>query len=485
MNYTPFDAEEWLEEGPREEEVEAVARPVIRAVLDALRLVMSGGPGSGHRGHRGIPGHRGGSLPDEGPKEEEEKPPRTRAPKPAKVEPTKPVAPPEPTGTRPKPASAPVLSRNGLAQAYDKRIVSRMAADYARGRYKGAVNSWAEYLALGIAKVGGQYANLFDRYIVPQIRDAYSQRMGVDPTPEQLQAEVANFMDKAAQSPYDAYAEKQEAAAAQAGYQSLETRPISDLAAVPEGERWDNVRHGFEMVDQVLAMPDLTSRLAQPTTDLKLPIVETRAGTRLGVYYPQGTEVRQMSFNLQDADKHEAITVAHETGHAIDHLVFGIGSKEGTELYTWLTRADPDHSEEALADVIVSHGGMASIAHEQAADLMPFVEVMDTLKETDTYQDLRAYHAQDITITRPDGREAQIRYSTKFMSEARSNIEVFARGFEQYIATKSGDPEMRAEITTLQARVQQGRPPMVWPDDEFAPIVSAFDRLFESRGMLK
>lgn len=36
------------------------------STVKVVRVVLKGGPGSGHHGHRGIPGKRGGSLPGKG-----------------------------------------------------------------------------------------------------------------------------------------------------------------------------------------------------------------------------------------------------------------------------------------------------------------------------------------------------------------------------------------------------------------------------------
>ena len=34
--------------------------------MTEYRIRLKGGPGSGHYGHKGIPGHQGGSLPKDG-----------------------------------------------------------------------------------------------------------------------------------------------------------------------------------------------------------------------------------------------------------------------------------------------------------------------------------------------------------------------------------------------------------------------------------
>lgn len=59
--------------------------------------------------------------------------------------------------------------------------------------------------------------------------------------------------------------------------------------------------------------------------------------------------------------------------------------------------------------------------------------------------------------------------------------EMFARAFHQYVATKTRDPHLLAELEHV--RGDRFLSFQFWPDDEFAPIERAFDELFRERGI--
>jgi hypothetical protein len=60
--------------------------------------------------------------------------------------------------------------------------------------------------------------------------------------------------------------------------------------------------------------------------------------------------------------------------------------------------------------------------------------------------------------------------------------EMFARAFTQYITRRSGDSELTAQLESKQRDEVLGCE--VWQDDEFEPIMLAFDELFDKAGIL-
>jgi hypothetical protein len=78
------------------------------------------------------------------------------------------------------------------------------------------------------------------------------------------------------------------------------------------------------------------------------------------------------------------------------------------------------------------------------------------------------------------------RLSAKSKSYLRSNHEIFARAYSQWIAIKSKDPEM---MTVLRSR--QGKPvdgieyPVHWDDDDFVPLYKEIENIFKKIQWLK
>jgi hypothetical protein len=61
---------------------------------------------------------------------------------------------------------------------------------------------------------------------------------------------------------------------------------------------------------------------------------------------------------------------------------------------------------------------------------------------------------------------------------------MFARSFEQWVALRSGDPALVAEIHN-KWRTLNYSTDHYWTDDEFTPIAEALDEYFTRKGMLR
>lgn len=132
-------------------------------------------------------------------------------------------------------------------------------------------------------------------------------------------------------------------------------------------------------------------------------------------------------------------TIVHETGHLLDHQGGIGGAKPGTF-------ASRDPSNEALAEwreAVSQSRAPRWIEEMRGAELRP------------------GYFADD-----------------KFIDYLLDPIELFARSYEQYIATRSGNATMLAAID----KAADGVYAMQWGPTDFAPIAQAFDNLFRSMG---
>ena len=66
------------------------------------------------------------------------------------------------------------------------------------------------------------------------------------------------------------------------------------------------------------------------------------------------------------------------------------------------------------------------------------------------------------------------------------DTEMFARSYAQYIATKSQDVAMLAELDEIRTpRSAQFSYPTQWQNDDFEPIAQAFDEMFKELEWLK
>ena len=94
-------------------------------------------------------------------------------------------------------------------------------------------------------------------------------------------------------------------------------------------------------------------------------------------------------------------------------------------------------------------------------------ELLDKIRASDTVQSIERWPDDDDRhyVLRPE--------------------ELFARAYAQWVGWKSGSPTMKSELNdtlraaSLRQRLRQ------WPHDEFLPIASAMDRLFERAGWLE
>jgi len=76
--------------------------------------------------------------------------------------------------------------------------------------------------------------------------------------------------------------------------------------------------------------------------------------------------------------------------------------------------------------------------------------------------------------------------TTKSKSYLKSNHEIFARAYSQYIAVKSKNPEMLADLKTRQGKPENGKPyPVQWDDDDFIPLYNEIETIFKQIGWLK
>ena len=162
--------------------------------------------------------------------------------------------------------------------------------------------------------------------------------------------------------------------------------------------------------------------------------VSSAAGKAYGVYVHKlgGAPAR---IGVSSKAPHKLNTAAHELGHFIDHQALGSPGRFASE------------SSPLLAD-------WRTVAMDSAP--------------------LKAIEEQI-------GKGGVIRDYFEYLARPR---ETWARAYAQFIATRTGDAAMLAELATMRALPKVG-PMLVWSAEEFAPIAREIEAAFKAKGWIK
>lgn len=156
----------------------------------------------------------------------------------------------------------------------------------------------------------------------------------------------------------------------------------------------------------------------------RIPIHGRPAKRFLGLYSWSGT--RPTGINIVPTGNWPGMTAVHEIGHFLDHQVLGL------------------------------RGQFASVS---APALHAWREAVQATAAVRTIAQLPSRQRGD--FIRPE--------------------ELWARSYAQYIATRSQDPALRAQLDKIRAG---GQPWRQWSDEDFAPVAAAIDALFKGKGWL-
>jgi hypothetical protein len=248
-------------------------------------------------------------------------------------------------------------------------------------------------------------------------------------------------------------------------------RSAAELLRVPRTTRWQPVRDAAEAINAVHGLPsDLPA----------VKVVEVRFGMqrlgRLVVQVNRATGevmVRNLGIQLprEGEDKtgiseHAALTTAHEFGHYMDWTLFRTQSQPSGDWGNMVGR--PQQGSRGLW--YEGNGGET------------LVGVMTAIKESDAYSQLE--HFQSVALPWPgDDSGAKLVYDYQTTRYLREPEELFARGYAQWIAERSGNEDMLRGVENYREAARVGHAPQAWEPEDFEPIGKAFDALFLDRGL--
>lgn len=156
-----------------------------------------------------------------------------------------------------------------------------------------------------------------------------------------------------------------------------------------------------------------------------------------------------MAILLDSAGKRRPWTLIHEIGHFLDHQALGergrFASWSDEGLATWRDAVDGSRAIELLQEILADGG---------------------------------------VTIFE-DVLERRIAGSQAFIEQQLLYPEVWARSYVQYIAVRSGDPILLSHLAAqLRTSAGGGDAPytLQWETDDFLPVLSAIDQVFQGKG---
>lgn len=164
-----------------------------------------------------------------------------------------------------------------------------------------------------------------------------------------------------------------------------------------------------------------------------------------------------------------ALTLAHEIGHFLDNA--------------GMTRT-------SASDKFLGKFASEDPAFPGMATLFAALRSSASVKVLEGYQEQMRTQGHVVFQTGPD-EQRRVVVSTGWLKYAVSEKELWARAYAQYIAVRSGDKKMMAELRRWQKEyhAEAGKGdnipvPEQWDDDDFSPIAAAIDGIFEALGWL-
>lgn len=168
------------------------------------------------------------------------------------------------------------------------------------------------------------------------------------------------------------------------------------------------------------------------------PLPVTGSAGHPGAYgaYRHAMGGAPVNIGVSEKSPHKLNTMTHELGHFLDHQALGeagrFASQESPLLEGW---------------------------RRVVADSGPIRRIQEKME----------------TIT-----HSGVRQHLDYLLRGR---EIWARAYAQYVATRTGDAEMLAELDSMRSKPGYGEY-VTWTAEEFAPIAEEIDDVFRQKGWI-
>lgn len=219
--------------------------------------------------------------------------------------------------------------------------------------------------------------------------------------------------------------------------------PVSNALTVAKGKYKVQIDTAIQAIDAVHGDGNLTA----------IPVKQTKTTSRFGVYKFQyvGNRSRPVEIGISTIEgNHAAMTTAHEIGHFLDDQALRItqvlpSDKITPEIQAW----------------------------------------RDAVKNSEAVKTMSDWRRNGHTITMTDPRTGQQvtgKADSSYLAYVMRHDEMWARSYAQYVATRSQDPILLAELNAIRNEpygVTQ------WADDDFEPIAKAIDAILKVAGWLR
>lgn len=202
------------------------------------------------------------------------------------------------------------------------------------------------------------------------------------------------------------------------------------------------IAHALEAIGSVHSVPNTIYKLP-----IKLVGVVDHTEESFGQYITGGKKLLhpKSAIHLEKGADGAGFHLLHEYGHYLDHHLFGTG-------------------EYSMRSMGTFRGGK---------ELLP---LMRAISKSESFKAVLKQHERNTA----QNHTARLNVTTYLLRPP----ELFARAYSQYIATRSGSKELRAQFVKDETAWREYGYMAHWNTPAFKPIAREFDRLFKNRGLL-
>lgn len=179
-----------------------------------------------------------------------------------------------------------------------------------------------------------------------------------------------------------------------------------------------------------------------------IPLTQVASLAGEGFYQFDGETGEPVRILIHALGKHRRLAAVHAIGHFLDH--HGIGPTK----------------------IMVSNWSLV---------LLPWREA---IRATRSFQRLTALKAARVELARSRSADPLITAELAYLHYLLRYTELWARSYAQFIAVRSGEPMLVADLDARRASESGIADHLQWDDDDFVPVAAEFETVFRGLGWL-